>query len=174
MEQLSFEALLEDVAAREREAYEWIKPIIRNVCQDVNVHAESFVLLECEDYSSLRFRSGQVMKIKIRARSNYISIKKAWTGDLPESVEWKELKSDNKHVRIELGNAARSMLELITEPIIRAAILTAPKEFDCCQLVEQCSDARQCVHPDKEFSFVCGYRKILASGQVFFGENRNV
>lgn len=30
------------------------------------------------------------------------------------------------------------------------------------------------VHPGKAVALECGYRKILASGRVFYGERRNV
>ena len=49
-----------------------------------------------------------------------------------------------------------------------------PKKFDCCSRYEACSDAKQCVHPDRHFSADCGYRKILRSGKIFMGKNRNV
>lgn len=44
----------------------------------------------------------------------------------------------------------------------------------CCSRYLECSDAKQCVHPDPAFALGCGYRKILASGKIYYGENRNV
>lgn len=49
-----------------------------------------------------------------------------------------------------------------------------PKEFSCCSRYMQCSDAKICVHPDKPFAAGCFYRKVLHSGRVFYGENRNI
>ena len=45
--------------------------------------------------------------------------------------------------------------------------------FDCCHRYEECSNALDCIHPDKEFSLCCSYRKKLKQGIVFFGINRN-
>lgn len=48
------------------------------------------------------------------------------------------------------------------------------KEFDCCSRFAECSDALECVNPCKARSIVCGYRKKLEKGIVFYGKNRNV
>lgn len=49
-----------------------------------------------------------------------------------------------------------------------------PKEFSCCSRYMQCSDAKICIHPDKPFAAGCFYRKVLHSGRVFYGKNRNI
>lgn len=49
-----------------------------------------------------------------------------------------------------------------------------PNDFDCCCRVEQCSDARQCIHPNSALAVGCSYRKVLRSGRIFYGKNRNV
>lgn len=63
--------------------------------------------------------------------------------------------------------------DLLTH-VFNEVLDTIPKEFDCCSRVEQCSDAKMCIHPDKKLAFKCGYRRILKGGRVFFGKNRNV
>ena len=47
------------------------------------------------------------------------------------------------------------------------------KEFDCCSRVEECSNAKRCIHPNPAMATSCGYRKILKSGRIFYGKNRN-
>ena len=49
-----------------------------------------------------------------------------------------------------------------------------PKAWDCCSRYLECSDAGKCVHPNRVFALDCGYRKILASGRIFYGERRNI
>lgn len=46
--------------------------------------------------------------------------------------------------------------------------------FDCCHRYEECSDARDCTHPDKDFRMRCSYRRKLKNGIIFFGKNRNI
>ena len=49
-----------------------------------------------------------------------------------------------------------------------------PKEFSCCSRYMECSNKIKCLNPDKEMAMRCGYRKILMSGKVFYGVNRNI
>lgn len=49
-----------------------------------------------------------------------------------------------------------------------------PKDFSCCSRYMECSDAKTCIYPNKDFALGCFYRKVLHSGKVFFGENRNI
>lgn len=58
--------------------------------------------------------------------------------------------------------------------VLQGIIDRIPKDYDCCSRYEECSDAKRCIHPDKKFSLKCGYRKILRSGRVFYGTNRNI
>lgn len=46
--------------------------------------------------------------------------------------------------------------------------------FDCCSRYMQCSDAKNCVHPDLLFAGQCRYRQKLKQGIIFYGKNRNV
>lgn len=46
--------------------------------------------------------------------------------------------------------------------------------FDCCHRYLDCSDAKDCIHPDMEFQKRCTYRRKLKQGIIFFGKNRNV
>lgn len=39
--------------------------------------------------------------------------------------------------------------------------------FDCCSRFEQCCNARECIHPDKQFASSCRYRQKLRKGIVF-------
>lgn len=48
------------------------------------------------------------------------------------------------------------------------------KDFDCCSRFEQCSEAKKCIHPNPAMATGCGYRKILKSGRIYYGENRNI
>lgn len=45
--------------------------------------------------------------------------------------------------------------------------------FGCCNDFERCSDALQCLHPEKRFYNGCMYRRNLEAGKVFYGKNRN-
>lgn len=46
--------------------------------------------------------------------------------------------------------------------------------FDCCHRYLECSDAKECTHPDRDFSLCCSYRKMLKQGIIFYGKNRTI
>lgn len=56
----------------------------------------------------------------------------------------------------------------------QAAIEQIPKDFSCCSHYAECSDAKRCIHPDKNFALGCFYRKQMVRGKIFYGENRNI
>ena len=46
--------------------------------------------------------------------------------------------------------------------------------FGCCSRYQACSDAKECLHPDKLFAFACKYRENLEQGKIFYGKNKNI
>lgn len=155
-------------------AYDDLRPIIGAICPELNIQGDKFQLKGCMGYSSVYYGSALVMRLKIRGKAHYISVPKSWLEDLPDGTEWEEKKSDAGRVRLPVADNVGEVLGRLGAPIIRAAISHVPKEFDCCSRFEQCSDAMKCIHPDPDFALLCGYRKVLASGRVFYGKNRNV
>lgn len=173
-QQCLFNDQISDISKQERAAYAKLVPIIEKICPDLNIHSNKFRLREGVGYSSVYYGNYLVMQLKIRGKSRYISVPKAWLPDLPPEIKWTERKSGNGRIRLAIGDSFDTSMNQLGTPIIRAAILHIPKEFDCCSRFEKCSDAKKCIHPDPEFAMLCGYRKILASGRIFYGKNRNI
>ena len=46
--------------------------------------------------------------------------------------------------------------------------------FGCCSRYLKCSDAKECVHEDKQYAKGCAYYSNLKNGKIFYGKNRNV
>jgi len=84
-------------------------------------------------------------------------------------------KADSDYTKIKLKNIEDigEQWDLLQD-ILQGVIDRIPKEFDCCSRYMECSDATFCIHPDKKFALKCGYRKILKSGRIFYGKNRNI
>ena len=84
--------------------------------------------------------------------------------------------SNNSWIRIPIKSLA-DVLEMI-EPIsaVYMTVLAdfAGERFGCCSRYEQCSDAKECIHPDFILSRACAYRNNLEEGRIFYGKNRNV
>ena len=82
-------------------------------------------------------------------------------------------KAKTKKLVFSDSNSALQCIPEITKTL-RAILDSAPKEISCCSRYEQCSDNKKCIHPDKNIALGCNYRKILHSGRIFYGKNRNV
>lgn len=58
--------------------------------------------------------------------------------------------------------------------VLEKAVDSIFKDFDCCSRYVECSNAKRCVNPSSSLAVSCGYRKILKSGRIFYGPNRNI
>lgn len=65
-------------------------------------------------------------------------------------------------------------LEQICKKIYNYCYNNIRADFACCHLYEECSDKMMCINPLKQRGLLCGYRKKLESGTVYYGKNRNV
>lgn len=126
-------------------------------------------------YSVVFYGVLTIFRLGLRGKQNYISIPAIYADLIPASWPKKRLKSETKYIRIPLDNI--SELDNYTDVLISlagAAVNRYPKDWDCCSRYMECSDAKTCVHPDKKVALSCGYRRILNTGKVFYGKNRNV
>ena len=66
-----------------------------------------------------------------------------------------------------------SYLDSLTNYEIRHYESKATK-FGCCSRFNECSDAKECVHPNKLYGCACYYKSNLDQGKIFYGKNKNV
>ena len=126
--------------------------------------------------TSVSFQSFTVFRLCLREKGQqYLSIPSVFQDMIPPEFPSKNLRSDTGYVRLYIDG--EHPVESYTEFLAKIAGETVnryPKEWDCCSRYMECSDAKHCVHPDKTLALECGYRKILNSGKVFYGKNRNI
>lgn len=168
-QQSLFDTLELDETALECKLYENWEPVIFKACEKYGLHPDDFSLRRNKGYSSVYFNATLVARLHIRGKDHYVSIPWSWNDRLPEKIKTSQLKDGR--AKIKKSDAERPD---VVWAIIGAMVQHFPKEYDCCSRFEECSDAKQCTNPDRTFALGCGYRKILASGKVFCGENRNV
>ncbi len=48
------------------------------------------------------------------------------------------------------------------------------RTFGCCSKYLECSDAKECIHKDKNYAEACTYNSNLKKGRIFYGKNRNI
>lgn len=95
---------------------------------------------------------------------------------LPASFKVKELKSDTTftHVLVEFGDL--NVFNYIKDNILYCLkyYSSKAKSFGCCSRFVECSDAKNCVHPNKLYATACTYKHNLDAGKIFYGKNKNV
>lgn len=125
-------------------------------------------------YTAVFLKNFTVFRIHLRGKKHYFSIPSLLKDLVPESFPT-EKGSESNYFRL-LVNELHPF-EQYSDLFAKLTVETLnryPKDWDCCSRYVQCSDAKKCIHPDKEFALSCGYRKILNSGRIFYGENRNI
>lgn len=159
---------------RERAFLEKALPILREAAESKNADPNDITSEVLSSYSSVKFRSSIICRLKLRGKKWYISIPKRLQKVIPENLETTTTASEKDFLRITFEQLTDSSAISLMEEATLLAIELVPKEYDCCSRYEECSNAKVCIHPNPAFSLLCGYRKILGSGQIFYGENRNI
>lgn len=157
---------------KEQAAYSLIYPNLIRFLDDNHAPLESLAINELSNYSSIFFKKSLICAIRFRKKINYLL--------LPSSVfRRKSIPTDfipiaNNMYRIDLKETD-DILSHIDNILasLELAIYSQPKEMDICHLFHQCSDAKRCVQ-DRETSLHCGYKRIMNSGRIFYGKNRNI
>lgn len=168
--------------AREVKYLESIRPLLEEAVETKGAPAELIqfkVMLPKSNpnagYTSVYFKTFTVFRVRFRRGAHYILIPVLFQDMIPAGFKTKQIASDPLYIRLPVDSEHPA--EIYTEFLVRIAGETVnryPKEWDCCSRYMECSDAKKCVHPDKVFALDCGYRKILDSGRIFYGDNRNV
>ena len=126
-------------------------------------------------YTVVKLENFTAFRLKLRGKQQYILLPMVFSDLLEDDFHNVSLPSEGKYLRLPvddqhpIASYKNFLIRVVGETVNRY-----PKEWDCCSLYEQCSNAKTCVHEDKKFALRCGYRKILNAGKVFYGKNRNI
>lgn len=176
MEQVSLDSAVVDAT---QQAYaHYLHNILASVIYANNLDGSLLIFKPGEGnnaYGSVYFDTYLLVRIKVGKRSSYWSMHKKYIDLLPSGTVTKTPPSDAEYTRIEIESPEdlQKYWEVMQQ-ILQNVINAIPKSFDCCSRYMECSDALKCVNPDKRLALECGYRSILQSGRVFYGNNRNV
>lgn len=126
-------------------------------------------------YTSIVLLSFLVCRVCLRGQNCYISVGGQFSSLLSNDFYIVRYIKDDKFIKI----AIQSCLTItqVLEPlgnIFDRLVDSIPKDFDCCSKYMECSDAKHCINLDRNLALRCGYKKILRSGRIFFGNNRNI
>lgn len=144
---------------------------LKQIAYSMQLNPDDVTYETLESYSSFYFRSSLVAQVRMRRGKNWLGIPKRLADALPREAE---SKLSQNVLRFYFEGEPDASVQEVIEKALRLAIDQVPKEFDCCSRYLECSDAKSCTNPNHGIAILCGYRKILNSGKIFYGENRNV
>ena len=150
-------------------------PQLRETIVGFGIDPERLTSSPKSDYSSVFLSNFTVFRLRIRKNTHYILVPIIFADLIPSDIPHKVPASMSKYIRIPIDKqhpieSYRDLLVAVT----KESVNRYPTEWDCCSRYMECSDAKKCVHPDKAFALGCGYRKVIQSGRIFYGSNRNV
>ena len=126
-------------------------------------------------YTAVFLSTFTAFRLHLRGKNNYISVPDILVDLIPAGIPTKKVTSEAKYTRVLIDelHPVESYTDLLMT-LVGKSVERFPKEWDCCHRYLECSNAKKCVNPDRLFALGCGYKKILHSGKVYYGENRNV
>lgn len=160
---------------KELSAYNSILPRLRIAAEEMGANAAGIKIVHGKTYSSVWYGSLLAFRLRLRKNTRYIEVpldSRDAVQELAPLDAQKEMSGG--FWRVSLGAEPVSEHADALARVLQNAIDRMPKDWDCCSRYMECSNAKRCVHPDPSIGLKCGYRKILASGRIFYGENRNV
>lgn len=159
----------------EAKAFELIRPNLESVLEKNNIDFKTLSISKKKGFSSITFTTYLLARLCLRTGKSHFSIQASYRSLLPDNAYISIDPKDNKFINVQLSSATEithyadffaSTLQLLIDRL--------PKDFDCCSRYQECSDAGMCVNPQKDVAIGCGYKKVLRSGRVFYGKNRNI
>lgn len=160
---------------KELSAYHDILPELQAAAAEIGADAAAIKINHGKTYSSVWYGSVLAFRLKLRKDARYVEVPM----ESKDTVQELGSLSGQKEVsggfwRVKLGpEPVREHADILAR-VLQNAVDRMPKDWDCCSRYMECSNAKRCIHPDPSFALACGYRKILASGKIYYGENRNV
>ena len=142
----------------EHAAFELVKPSMLEVLAANGLGEEFLTIEEKRSYYSVYFDKSSIVLRIHSGKKPYIEIPENGTYQKIPLNDLSEITEHTERIKLSLESVIDSL----------------PKDFDCCHRFAECSDAKVCTNPNKEMALKCGYRKILKSGRIFFGRNRNI
>lgn len=155
----------------------WLESAMPAMRAAVELHGGIPDLLEqntSQSYTAVSFCNFTVFRLRLRGKQHSISVPLLFSDLIPEDFPQRRVSSEPKYIRLLIDK--HHPIDFYASFLCQIAGATVdryPKEWDCCSRYLECSNAGKCIHPNKAVALQCGYRKILSSGRIFFGENRN-
>ena len=166
MEQLCFDNRI--VSENER-----IKSAIENVINDFEYSKFLSVSNNLDNSISIKANNTIVAKLRLRKKgSSYMEIR-VRSARFFDPALVKDLDEEWSKVEFNEIDDVIAFAESLVKLYMNILMSIEKKAFGCCHRYIKCSDAMQCLHPNKIEAEACQYKKNLDKGNVFYGKNKN-
>ncbi len=155
---------------KELEIYQVICSMLSNEDEDYkNISIE-----HKKTYTNIYFFDSCYLRVKALRKTNYISVYKIFKKSLKQ-LEINSIKKsqNNNWINIYFDDLQEihNLKDLIVEIYNYVYMKSSKDVFGCCHLYVECSDAKKCIHTDRNFYRNCQYRTNLINGKIFYGKN---
>lgn len=164
----------EEASAKEQAVYDEIAPMLRSAAEAMGADPAKVRFKPLTNYSSVYYDTTLAFRLRLRGSVHYIEVPLSSRPTVLQLAPPEKQAAVGDFWRIKCKSSEMVQHGEIFAEVLRDAINRIPKSWDCCSRYLECSDAKRCVHPDPSTALGCGYRKILASGRIFYGPNRNI
>lgn len=147
---------------------------ILNIFENNERALESVVIIENKNYHTINIEKNAAIRIYIKSASQYIEVKLKYEKLLINPYIPNSAKSPKDWIRYyinsinDLDKIELALLEIYDD------CKPAGTMFGCCSRFNKCSDAKKCIHSDRNYAKNCWYQENLKQGKIFYGKNRNV
>lgn len=156
--------------AAEQQWVDELIPKIGLIMEDAGFPINTIHFVENKNNTSLWFRTSLILRVII-GKNSRIEVSDAYSDIVEQFFPEAAIKSG--FFQIPISGPMDTPADFIFK-LIESAYIKSPREFDCCSRYLECSDACRCTNPRKEYALGCGYRRIMRTGKIFYGKNRNI
>lgn len=178
MEQFDLFANIPPEEPSEEWVFEQLKDSLSYVILSNNLSMEKLKLDHRDSYSSVWYSTQMAFRICWRGKHHYFSVANDYADSASTEITQRITKSGRTegftNFSFDPTCEGIALFADFLSSVLDQAIDSIVKEFDCCSRYEECSNARKCINPSPDMALVCGYRKIMKQGRIFYGKNRNI
>lgn len=147
---------------------------ILNILERNERSLESVKITQNKAYHTVSIENNAAIRIIIDSNQSYISVKLKYEKLLINPIIPKSAKFQKDWIKYQinglddLDNTVIALLQIYDD------CKPSGSMFGCCSRFNACSDAKKCIHPDKNYSKNCWYQENMKQGKIFYGINRNI
>lgn len=166
------------ILPNEEDVFNTLKDSLSAVISKNSVSHDKLIVKKGKAYSSIWYGTQMAFRLCCRNDHHYFGVSNAYIGFASDEIA-QRITSDGRsdgftNYEFMPTHDGIMLFSTFLSSTLDAAIDALPKEFDCCSRFEECSDAMHCTNPNPNIATGCGYRKIMKTGRIFCGKNRNI